>query len=475
VYKTIKAAAGKTSRFDTMTIAVWDGGELPKGRFNKEIKDAAARPECTGKPGAVAMSYLADGTRLMLVGLGAKDGDVGFALRTAGGIAVQRAAECEAKAMQVVMPNADDYGPFAEGVGLAAFVFDSFKKAEVSSTLALAADDAKARAAMKRGLAMAESANFSRMMSCTPPNVATPAWMAKQARALARKTGMKCEVFQGKALDDKKLYGIKTVGQASSNPPCLIKLTYQPTGTANQQPAVLLGKTLTYDSGGLSLKVNNGMRGMKNDKNGGCAVLGAMHAIATHLKPKKKIVALLAAAENSVSSNAYRPDDVINYMNGVSVEVTNTDAEGRLVLADGLAWACKHEKPACIVDMATLTGGVVVALGDACAGLWCDDDDLRAKLDRAAEKSGEKLWRLPLWQPYKDMMKSDVADIINSSPVRKAHPIQGAAFLAHFVDEGVPWAHIDIAGVSTVDAPVGPYAKGPTGFGARLVAEMLAG
>jgi len=240
-------------------------------------------------------------------------------------------------------------------------------------------------------------------------------------------------------------------------------------------PAVNLGKTVTYDTGGLSLKTGGFMKGMKEDKDGGCAALAAMHAIATVIKPRRPVVCLLPAAENSVSDNAYRPDDILTFRNGVTVEITNTDAEGRLVLADALRWACDKEKPAFIIDLATLTGGVVTALGSAFAGMWCDDDALRARVESASEESGERVWRLPLDDDeYREMMKSPVADMINSNPNRKAHPIQGAAFLDAFVKDGTPWCHLDIAGVHAVESDTGPFAANtPTGWGVRLLAALL--
>jgi leucyl aminopeptidase len=231
---------------------------------------------------------------------------------------------------------------------------------------------------------------------------------------------------------------------------------------------------MTYDSGGLSLKINNGMRGMKRDKDGGCAVIGAMHAVATEIRPDRPVVALLAVAENSVSDNAYRPDDIITYRNGVTVEVTNTDAEGRLVLADALCWACELEDPEFIVDLATLTGGVVTALGSTYCGMFCDDDALRERVEDAAAACDERVWRLPHHQEYNDMMKSSVADIVNSNPNRKAHPIQGAAFLSYFVKKEIPWCHLDIAGVHAVESTTGPFLVGPTGWGVRLLANLLA-
>jgi leucyl aminopeptidase len=254
----------------------------------------------------------------------------------------------------------------------------------------------------------------------------------------------------------------------------MIRIEYTPAKPRkNAKPLVLVGKTMTYDTGGLSLKVNNGMKGMKGDKDGGCAVMGAMHAIATVVQPNFPVVALLAVAENSVNENAYRPDDCIEFRNGVTVEVTNTDAEGRLVLADALIWACEKENPSAVVDVATLTGGVVVALGATYAGMWCDDDKLRGAVECASMSSGERVWRLPMHKEYRDMMKSPIADIHNSAPVREAHPIQGAAFLSYFVTEGTPWCHLDIAGVHRVTGEKGPFAKEtPTGFGVRLLAEL---
>ncbi|MCU0316461.1 MAG: leucyl aminopeptidase family protein [Fimbriimonadaceae bacterium] len=323
------------------------------------------------------------------------------------------------------------------------------------------------------GLSLAQSANLARTLAFTPPNVATPLAIADQAKEMAEKVGLTCQVVQGDDLEKENLTGLISVGKASENQPCLIILRWTPPGSEGQAPVVLLGKTITYDTGGLSLKVNNGMKGMKGDKSGGCAVLGTMHAVATLLKPSFPVVGLLVAAENSVSANAYRPDDVITYRNGVTVEVTNTDAEGRLVLADGLIWASEVEKAKEIIDLATLTGGVITALGKTFAGYFCENAELRARLEEAGQATGERIWRLPLDQEYRDMMKSDIADLINSNPNRLAHPIQGAAFLAAFVKEGTPWAHIDIAGTANTDKDQDAYVPGPTGYGVRLLAEYL--
>ena len=269
--------------------------------------------------------------------------------------------------------------------------------------------------------------------------------------------------------------GIVNVGKASASKPCMIVLEHRPrtiSPRVKTEHIVLVGKTITYDTGGYSLKVNNGMKGMKYDKCGGMAVIGAMQAIAA-LKLPIRVTGILPTAENMVGGDSYRPDDIITMHNGVTVEVTNTDAEGRLVLADALSFACSDLKPTAIIDLATLTGGVVVALGHFCAGLFCENDALRRRVKDAAVTTGESVWRLPLWKEHRDFMRGQHADLINSNPQRSAHPIQGAAFLSFFVDESVPWCHLDIAGVANTESNQDVCAAGPTGWGVRTLVELL--
>jgi leucyl aminopeptidase len=205
------------------------------------------------------------------------------------------------------------------------------------------------------------------------------------------------------------------------------------------------------------------------------AVLGAMRAIA-EAAIGVRVTALLPAAENMVNGESFRPDDIITMENGVTVEVTNTDAEGRLVLADALSWGARTYKPTAIVDMATLTGGVVVALGSWCAGLMGNDADLRGRVERAAGASGDRVWHLPVWDEHRDYMRSQHADLINSNPGRLAHPLQGGAFLSFFVDPKTPWAHVDIAGTASVEGATEQYTvPGPTGYGVRLLYELVRG
>lgn len=221
------------------------------------------------------------------------------------------------------------------------------------------------------------------------------------------------------------------------------------------------------------------MKGMKYDKCGGMAVIGIMAALAK-LKVERRVIGLVACAENMIDSRAYRVDDIITLCNGVTVEVTNTDAEGRLVLADALAYGTKRYQPEAVVDLATLTGGVIVALGNEVAGAWCNDEKLWEKFTSASEASGERVWRLPVDEGYRKMMRAQHADLHNSAPVREAQPIQGAAFLSHFVGEdgiksmpSVPWCHLDIAGTAVKEEASALYEKGPTGYGVGLVVEAI--
>ena len=419
-----------------------------------------------GRRGEVK-EILDDNGRTFLIGTGI-DGDTFHA----AGVLGRKLAELEIAEVRVL----GDYDAVQLGAGLGVLGWNPTqfkgagtpKKELVSLTVQLEEIDA-----FKRGQGVGDAMNLSRDLSLTPPNIATTDFIAIQAEKLAEDAGLECTILRGKDLEKEKLVGHINVGKASENAPCFIRLAYNPKG-AEGKPVVLVGKTMCYDTGGLSLKISGSMVGMKQDKDGGCAVLGAMHLIGKTLKPSVPVVALLCVAENSVSDEAYRPDDILTYRNGVTVEVTNTDAEGRLVLADGLCWACDQEDPGVIVDIATLTGGVVTALGKVYAGGFGNDEESYSAVNAAATATGERVWRLPLHEDYREMMKSPVADILNSNPNRQAHPIQGAAFLSYFVNESTPWIHLDIAGVHNAEKDNGPFIKGPNAFGVRLLAEFVA-
>ncbi len=458
-----------------------DGGEL--------AAQVAKRSEVTGALGQVSEGFAdaksrAGMQRVLVVGLGDKATfEVGDLRKVAGAVG-RRLAPLGNSIVGIELDAALSKSDatlagrcFGEGLGLLAYNNDilrgSATEVPTRSTLTVQGGSKARTSGLQLGLDLADCTNYARTLSQLPPNRCTPTYLATEAKRLARQTGMTCKVVTAANLLKEGCVGVHTVGAASENAPCFIRLEYSPAGARRAKPAVLVGKTMTYDSGGLSIKVGGGMRGMKRDMDGGAAVFGAMKAIATVLKPRRRVVALLSCAENAISDEAYRPDDVLEFANGVTVEVTNTDAEGRLVLADGLIWACKHEDPDFIVNIATLTGGVVIALGSTYAGMWCDDDKLRARVEAVSQTTGERVWRMPHHEEYRTMMRSPCADIVNSAPVREAHPIQGAAFLSYFVEEGIPWCHLDIAGVHACEKDSGPYVGGTsTGFGTRLMAEL---
>lgn len=455
------------------------------------VSQALKRKEATGDQGRIVEAWSTPRHRVLIVGLGERTSFTTGTLRDAAAAAGRRLATAKDESVTLALEgacaragmDADRAGrAIGEAMGLLSWTCDEFKgkgtPAPERHDLSVRIDDKDLLKGFRAGLALATSVNIARTLSQTPPNVATPDWMAAQARKVAREAGLKIRVMQGDELEKERLVGLINVGKASENKPCMIRLEYVPASAKAraQKPLVLVGKTMTYDTGGLSLKINNSMVGMKRDKDGGCAVIAAMRDIGSRVKPPFPVVALLASAENSISDEAYRPDDVIRYRNGVTVEITNTDAEGRLVLADALIWACEIEKPRAIIDLATLTGGVITALGSTYAGLFCEDEKLRGAIECAAQGSGELAWRLPYTHPdYRDMMKSPIADIQNSNPNRKAHASQGAAFLASFVDKSVPWCHLDIAGVHVAEKNVGMYVDGPTGWGTRLLSYLVEG
>ncbi|MGE5608112.1 MAG: leucyl aminopeptidase family protein [Bacillota bacterium] len=329
------------------------------------------------------------------------------------------------------------------------------------------------RLAMEQARIIADAQNYARTIASRPGNVINPPSLAKVAQDLAKEIGLTCRVLDEKQMQKLGMDGILAVGRASANPPRMIALEYRGSSRKSASPLLIIGKAITFDSGGISIKPADKMGRMIYDKSGGVAVLGILYAVAK-LKLPIHVVGILAGAENILGSKSYRPGDILRMFNGVTVEVISTDAEGRLVLGDALAWGIQTYKPQAVVDLATLTGGVVVALGKTMAGFMSNSDDLSAQLQSASQSAGEKLWRLPLGDEQRDQIKSEHADIVNSAG-RDASPLQGAAFLSYFIpsDDSVPWAHLDIAGVADTDKEQPYYASGSTGWGIRTLVEWI--
>ncbi|QOV89799.1 leucyl aminopeptidase family protein [Humisphaera borealis] len=363
---------------------------------------------------------------------------------------------------------------------------DAGKEASRTFTILCSPESADAvKRGIERGRIIAEGQNFARTIASRPGNVINPPSLAKVAQDLAKEVGLTARVLDEKQMQKLGMGGILAVGAGSIvTPPRMIVLEHAPKSAKSGQPLLVIGKAITFDTGGISIKPADKMGRMIFDKCGGMAVLGLMYAVAK-LKLPVRVVGILAAAENHISDTAYRPGDILKMYNGVTVEVTNTDAEGRLVLADALAWGIEQYKPSAVVNLATLTGGVVVALGKTMAGIMANDDGIVKELDAAAGLAGEKLWRLPIGEDQREYIKSEPADIVNSGG-REGHPLQGGAFLSFFVPGGagegaansdggklVPWAHLDIAGVADTEKDLPYYAKGATGWGVRTLVEWV--
>jgi leucyl aminopeptidase len=330
--------------------------------------------------------------------------------------------------------------------------------------------DASRQPVLDRALALGGAGWRARVLATIPANLKNPAWLAEQSQSVADAAGLGFRVWDEGELADEGFGGILAVGQGSATPPRLIRLDYTPKKSGRKTPhLVLVGKGITFDSGGLSIKPGEAMSNMKRDMTGGGVVLATMGALAEVGCPIR-VTGLVAAAENAIGGASYRPGDVVRHYGGRTTEVTNTDAEGRVVLADALAYAAAELSPDAIVDVATLTGAMKVALGQRTGGFFANDDALAAAIAAAGERAGEPLWRFPLAADYEDKLSSKVADADNGSGTPGA--ITAALFLQHFTGS-VPWAHLDIASVGDSPTDSFEWSLGPTGFGARALLTWL--
>ena len=422
--------------------------------------------------------------RILLVGLGQRDDFTIETMRRAMGLAAKKLRDSgiERAAVQVNADLGDDsLTAIVEAAILATYKFRQFKPDDdhdatelKSLTLCVPAraDLQVAKHMVANAQIVAEATNYAREIGNLPGNVVTPRILADYARTLAQEAGLVCTVLAKKELEKGNFGGLLAVGGGSANEPHLIVLEYF--GAKETAPIALVGKAITFDSGGISIKPSDKMDEMKFDKCGGVAVLAILKAVA-RLKLPLNIVGVISAAENMPSATSYRPGDIVTSYRGadkrgVTIEVLNTDAEGRIVLGDALAYA-RERGATTIIDFATLTGACVVALGSVAAGLLGNDEELQTKIRSSARQTGDRVWPLPLWQEYKDKVKSDVADIKNTAG-RYGGAITAAAFLARYVGD-TPWAHLDIAGTAWTTEELPYLTKGATGFGVRLVVDLL--
>ena len=476
---TVSGSVPGSARVLALATRPGDDGPVPAGADLPEGMDLAgllSRESASGGPGdLVAVPLPSGGPRDRLLLLGTGDASPA-ALRTAGA-AVARRASGTAE-VTVDLRGADAVpaavGALVEAALLASYGFTESPTAtpRVLTAITVVVDDPDAvRAEVDRAVVVARSVAAARDLVNTPPLVKTPAWLAQAAVALL--SGLEVRVRDEHDLAAEGFGGIVGVGMGSTRPPRLVQATYDGGGGRH---VVLVGKGITFDSGGLSLKPTDGMLTMKNDMGGAAAVLCALRAAADLALPLR-ITALVAAAENMPSGTAQRPGDVLVQYGGRTVEVLNTDAEGRLVLADALAYADAVLDPDVLVDVATLTGAMPVALGRRTAGMFASDDAVASGLEHAAQASGEPLWRLPLVEDYRLALDSPTADLRNiGDPKKKLQggSITAALFLREFTG-GRPWAHLDIAGTAWSGSDEDELTKGGTGYGVRLLVAWLTG
>ncbi|MDE2825608.1 MAG: leucyl aminopeptidase, partial [Gemmatimonadota bacterium] len=436
--------------------------------------------------------------RVILVGLGSRDEFSLETARRASGIAVRRALKLGVSELSITVhgpggpggPGASGGpdGPVApgfalrdcaqatvEGLLLGAYLYDDFKTLDedrpgLESVTVVTPQRAQAyeiRDGIEDGQISAEGTTLARDLSNAPGNAMTPRKLAAAARKMAGETGLNCRVLTRKDIVKERMGALLAVNAGSEEPPRFIVLEH---GEASDgtDTLVFIGKGITFDSGGISIKSSGGMEDMKHDMSGAAAVIGAMRSIAL-AKPSLHVVGLVPATENLPDGKALKPGDIITTRSGKTIEVINTDAEGRLVLADALEYAERYN-PTAVIDLATLTGACVVALGYAATGMMGNDDGLQDRVRSAGETAGERVWPLPLWQDYHDQIKSHVADVKNTGG-RWAGALTAGAFLAKFVER--PWVHLDIAGTAYTDASKPYCPKGATGVGVRLLLQLV--
>jgi leucyl aminopeptidase len=479
--------------------------EVPAGLLAVGIHEGEAAPEdlravaepalsCgdfSGKGGETALLYAGGALaapRLLLVGLGGLSTFTPGELRKTAATVARRASSLGLQEAGFVLPSPEGIEvsarAAAEGAILGLYRFTRYKtdgRAQSAEEdvpnreleafeliLDGAADEEAASRGVDVGVKLGEAALLARDLANEPSNTATPEYLAEKAREIAGKYGMEATVLDRTGIEEEGLVGLATVGRSATNEPRFIVLEHRKGEDA--APVVLVGKAVTFDSGGISIKPSSGMEDMKFDMSGGAAVLGAMEAVGA-LDLPLNVVALIPATENLPGGDAFKPGDVLRMHSGKTVEIVTTDAEGRLILADALSYARRYA-PAAVVDCATLTGACHVALGDHASGLMGNDEDLIAEVQTAGETTGERAWPLPLFDEYTKQIRGDTADIKNSGGRYGGAPTAGA-FLKEFAD--YPWAHLDIAGTAYGKKGNAYTPKGATGTPARLLVEFLIG
>lgn len=475
VFKNEKASSSVLKQLDELT-----GGLVASVIKTEEFK---------GGEGEIALLRFAGkgknkATRLLLVGVGDKDDYSVAEVSNVAGTATRYLRKRNIRSF-ALMPRCDGDPSevaqvAAQGVAVSHFELDKYKSKRDGEMKPLenfvvcieGANKSDIEQGLERGTAIGESMNFTRDLANEPPNILHPTEMAKRAQAMAKEVGLKCEILDEAKMEKLGMGSLLSVSLGSEQPAKLIVLKYEPKKSTGKKGELLsfVGKGITFDTGGISIKPAEGMDAMKYDMSGGATVLGTMRAIGL-LKPSIPVLGIVAAVENMPDGKATRPSDVVTAMNGKTVEILNTDAEGRLILADAVAYA-ESQGATTIVDMATLTGAVIIALGDVNTGIMGNDQELVDEIIECGKDAGEGFWQLPVGKDYSKGIKSDIADIKNIGPSRKAGTIMGAVFIQEFVDKA-RWAHLDIAGTAWDDAAKPFRSKGPTAVAVRTLLKLV--
>ena len=454
-------------------------------RLSSIIREILENKEFKGRFGSTITLYTVDNApmkKITLIGLGQKEKFTNERARIIAGKAALNAKELGLTEFTIFLSNVDEdlVEAICEGISLSLYSFSKYKtdnnekeSLNLEVSIIINSESTKFQSIIEKVKLIAEAVYFGRDLSNLPPNECSPARLASVALSLASEHAMKVRIVERYEMETIGLAGIVAVGKGSNNPPKMIILEYSG-APSDQKPYLLVGKAVTFDTGGISLKPGDKMDEMKFDKCGGCIVLAILKAIAS-LKLPINVVGIVPSVENMPSSTAYRPGDIIRMYNGKTVEVLNTDAEGRIILADALAYGITLYNPKAIIDLATLTGACIIALGANVAAAIGTSKELIEKLRRVSEKTGEKIWELPLYDEFHEQIKSTVADIKNVGG-RPGGAITAAAFLSNFAAD-FPWIHLDIAGTAwtqdgTFERSYNP--KGATGFGIRTLVKLLA-
>ena len=459
--------------------------ELDSAIFSS-IRETLENKEFRGTFGSSIVVYtLGKGPmkKIMLLGLGKREKFTDESARICAGKATRKARELEIKEFSILQFSNLDEGlieAMTEGIALASYSFDKYKEAKEPATkkieevtILINSDSLRFQSVVEKANLIVEAVNFARDISNLPPNDCPPAHLASIAVSLAQDYGIKVRVMDRYELENMGMGGIVAVGKGSNNPPKLIVLEYTGASDPQQKPYLLVGKAVTFDTGGISIKPSEKMDEMKFDKCGGCTVLAIIRAVAS-MKLAVNVVGIVPSVENMPSATSYRPGDIIRMYNGKSVEVLNTDAEGRMILADALAYGIVTHSPKAVIDLATLTGAAVIALGANVAAVVGSNKQLIDRLRKLSDRTGEKMWELPLYEEYHEQIKSTYADIKNIGG-RAGGAITAAAFLSNFVND-VPWVHIDIAGTAWMQEGTHEKSynhKGASGFGVRTLVKLL--